>query len=48
MESHAPVFRNIGREHGHELKGRFAVNDEFLGPDKFHPKYNQVKSNDKS
>lgn len=33
----------MGREHTYDLGQRFAPNDEFLGPDKFYPRFNYLK-----
>ena len=35
-------FKAMGREHTFDLKQRFASNDDFVGPDKYRPKFGQV------
>ena len=39
------TFRTIPREHSYQTKNRHAVNDEFVGADKYHPRYSLVQTN---
>lgn len=39
IKSAQRAFRTIGREHEFSTKNRMAFNDEFVGADKYFPKY---------
>ena len=39
------MFRNMGREYNFQQNQRMNFNDEFVGPNKFNPKFSQVESN---
>ena len=39
------AFRTMGREHDYNTKNRMAFNDEFVGADKYYPKFSQVEAN---
>ena len=34
----------MGREHGYNTKNRHAFNDEFVGSDKYYPRFSQVET----
>ena len=38
-------FRTIPREHIFDTKNRHAFNDEFIGSDKYHPRFSLVHTN---
>ena len=45
IKSAQRAFRTIGRDHEFCTKNRMAFNDEFVGADKYFPRYSQVEAN---